>query len=37
MIYALKMQIIERVRAFSQEKGRAEFRTLYGRIQEQFS
>ena len=36
MIYALKMQIIERVRAFSQEKGRAEFRTLYGRIQEQF-
>ena len=36
MIYALKIQIIERLNAFSVEKGRNEFRTLFGRIQEQF-
>ena len=36
MIYALKIQIIERMNAFSKEKGNNEFRRLFSRIQDQF-
>ena len=36
MIYALKIQIIERMNAFDMEKGRREFRRLFSSIQKQF-
>ena len=34
MIYALKLQLIERLRAFDEKKGRAEFDRLYSSIEE---
>lgn len=36
MIYALKIQIIERMNVFDMEKGRREFRRLFSSIQKQF-
>ena len=33
MIYALKLQILERMNAFDEEKGRAEFDRLYEAIE----
>ncbi len=36
MVYALEIQIIERLRSFDTDKGRAEFKNLFARIQQQF-
>ena len=37
MIYALKIQIIERLNSFDSEKGRKEFSRLFKNIQDQFN
>ena len=36
MVYALKIQIIERMDSFDTQKGRDEFKRLFGNIQKQF-
>ena len=36
MIYALKIQILERMNSFDRNKGRSEFRRLFSNIQKQF-
>ena len=36
MVYALKIQIIERMDSFDTQKGREEFKRLFGNIQKQF-